>query len=67
MKPKLKPPGAKRLKLKCDIPLSNFGFKFNLRRYSMGAAKTRIIASCRQAIKANNIHSLFQIMNFGKE
>jgi len=24
-----------RLKLKCDEPLSNFAFKFNLRRYSM--------------------------------
>ena len=34
MKPKLKPPGTKRLKLKCDVLPSNFAFKFNLRRYT---------------------------------
>jgi hypothetical protein len=33
VKPKLKAPGTKRLKLKYDEPLSNFAFKFNLRRY----------------------------------
>ena len=37
MKPKLKPLGNKRLKLKRDEPLSNFGFNFNLRRCSEGA------------------------------
>ena len=36
MKPKLKPPGTKRLKLKCDILLSTFAFNFDLRRYMMG-------------------------------
>ena len=36
MKPKLKPPGTKRLKLEYDGLLSNFGFKFNLRRYTVG-------------------------------
>jgi len=34
IKPKLKPPGTKRLKLKYDELLSTFAFKFNLRRYS---------------------------------
>ena len=34
MKPKLTPPGSKRLKLKCDILLSHSAFKFNLRRYT---------------------------------
>jgi hypothetical protein len=34
IKPKLKPPGAKRLKLEYDGLVSNFGFKFSLRRYS---------------------------------
>jgi hypothetical protein len=30
------------LKLKCDEPLSDFAFKFNLRRYTMGiSANTR--------------------------
>jgi hypothetical protein len=32
IKPALKAPGTKRLKLKCDEQLSNFAFKFNLRR-----------------------------------
>jgi hypothetical protein len=32
----LKAPGSKRLTLKYDEPLSNFAFKFNLRRYIMG-------------------------------
>ena len=34
IKPTLKPTGTKRLKLKYDILLSNFAFKFNLRRYT---------------------------------
>jgi len=34
MKPKLKPPGTKRLKLKCHILLSKFAFKFNLGCYT---------------------------------
>jgi len=34
IKPKLKPPGTKRLKLAYDGLLSNFAFKFNLRRYT---------------------------------
>jgi len=34
MKPKLKPPRTKRLNLKHDGLLSNFGFKFNLRCYN---------------------------------
>ena len=34
IKPKLKPPGSKLLKLKCDVLPSNFAFKFNLRRYN---------------------------------
>ena len=34
IKPKLKPPGTKRLKLQCDIMLSTSAFKFNLRLYT---------------------------------
>jgi len=37
IKPKFKPPGNKRLKLKCDTLLSTSAFKFNLRRYSKAA------------------------------
>jgi hypothetical protein len=33
IKPKLKPPGAKRLKLECVVLVSTSAFKFNLRRY----------------------------------
>jgi hypothetical protein len=35
MKPKLKPPGNKRLKLKRDVLFSKFAFKFNLRHYNV--------------------------------
>jgi hypothetical protein len=35
MKPKLKPPGTKRLKLNCEIMFSISAFKYNLRRYVM--------------------------------
>jgi hypothetical protein len=38
IKPTLKPPITKRLKLECDILLSTFSFKFNLRRYNVATA-----------------------------
>ena len=41
IKPKLKPPGTKRLKLEYDGQLSNFGFKFNLRRYNLVVCSLR--------------------------
>jgi len=34
IKLKMNPPGTERLKLKYDDPLSNFAFRFNLRRYN---------------------------------
>jgi len=37
IKPKLKPPRTKRLKLECDELLSIFAFNFNLRRFMMGS------------------------------
>jgi hypothetical protein len=37
MKPTLKPPGTKRLKLKRDMLLSTSAFKFHLRRYIPGS------------------------------
>jgi len=39
MKPVLKPPGTKRLNLKCDKLHSTSAFKFNLRRYTEGGAE----------------------------
>jgi len=41
IKPTLKAPGNKRMKLKCDKLLSTSAFKFNLRRYSPGAPACR--------------------------
>ena len=40
IKPTLKAPGAKRLKLTCDILLSTSAFKFKLRRYFEDVAPT---------------------------
>ena len=37
MNPVLKAPGSMLLKLRCDGPLSNFAFNFNLRRYVKAA------------------------------
>ena len=42
IKPTLKAPGTKRLKPKCDEPLSNFAFNFNLRRYTTEFADTTL-------------------------
>jgi len=38
IRPRLKAPGSPHLKLKCGDLLSNFAFKFNLRRYSKEVA-----------------------------
>jgi hypothetical protein len=45
----LKAPGIKRLKLKRDVPLSNFAFKFNLRRYTSAAAPRRAVIQVSNA------------------
>jgi len=34
IKPKLKPPGTKRVKLESDVLLSNIAFKLHLRHYT---------------------------------
>ena len=41
MKPMLKAPGTKRLKLYYDEPPSYYAFKFNLRRYNRDAEEGR--------------------------
>jgi hypothetical protein len=43
IKPKLKPPETKRLKLTCDEPPSNFGFNFKLRPYTMVVTMEQIL------------------------
>ena len=40
IKPVLKAPGTILLKLRCDKPLSNIAFKFNLRRHTEGGQLT---------------------------
>ena len=44
MKPELKPPEIKRLKLKYDELLSTLAFNFNLRRYTKGFSDTVMFA-----------------------
>jgi hypothetical protein len=48
MKSKFKPPRSKRLKLRCGVPLSNFAFKFNLRRYNQERRKKRMLIKSKQ-------------------
>jgi len=55
IKPTLKAPGAKRLKLKHDEPLSNIAFSFNLRRYN---AVSSMRAAYRKPFVAFGMRSL---------
>jgi len=43
MKPKLKAPGTKRLKLKYDNLFSRVAFKINLRRYTAADHRGRVV------------------------
>jgi hypothetical protein len=54
MKPKLKPPGTERLKLKCDILLSTSAFKFNVRRCTKAdlSASIEMMKKISEAAKA---------------
>ena len=47
MKPTLKPPGSKRLKLEHEKQLSNFAFTFNLRRYTK--VRLTVVIDCGQS------------------
>jgi len=51
MKPTLKTPGTRRSKLKGDVLLSSFAFKFNLRRYTLASmeAPTLPVTACLAA------------------
>jgi hypothetical protein len=57
MTPNLKPPGTRRLQLKCDILLSTSAFKFNLRRYTK-EADTWVALGSRQFIESGFDQSL---------
>jgi len=43
----LKPPGTKHVKLKCDILISTFAFKFDLHRYTKVTAAGKDDASVK--------------------
>jgi hypothetical protein len=49
IKPTLKAPGTKRLKLDHDEPLSNFAFKINLRHYKERARVAVEVCNAAQA------------------
>jgi hypothetical protein len=55
MKPWLKAPGTKRLKLEYDVQLSNFAFKFDWRRYNTEGVPLTMEdeAECEETSKAN--------------
>ena len=55
VKPTLKAPGIKLLKLECDKPLSNFAFKFNLRRY-IKAIDREMLAFLSRYGKLRHLH-----------
>jgi hypothetical protein len=52
IKPASKAPGTKRLKPKYDDPLSNFAFKFNLRRYNEERLQKALNYFINQAVSA---------------
>jgi len=54
IKPKLKPPGIKRLKLNCDMLLSTSAFRINLRRYS---AVVRVGRDMNTQDVSNTVHA----------
>ena len=55
MKPTLKAPGAKRLKLKYDELLSNIALKFNLRRFTM-AVHVNVVPPFRRLVSLAGAH-----------
>jgi hypothetical protein len=58
MKPNLKPPGRKHLKLKCNILLSTSAFKFNLRRHNKEYQNAQLVEKIeRETAKARAVQS----------
>jgi len=55
IKPTLKAPGTKRLKLKCDDPLLSFGFNFNLRHCIVEQEPTLFSGSVHDNIAAGKV------------
>ena len=60
IKPRLKPPGSKRLKLNCDALLSTSAFKFTLRRYTMvleTGEELREVSDAVELVTGRGLHS----------
>ena len=55
MKPTLKAPGAKRLKLEPDKLLSKFAFNLNLRRYKTASARVLLGEAAFALVAANRV------------
>ena len=62
MKPTLKVPGTKRLKLYWDEPPSNFALKFNLCRYSMDEPRP----GRRDGVRGRGLHSSASLLNLSR-
>jgi len=54
IKPTLKAPGPKRLKIQCDILLSTSAFKFNLRRYTLAGSPAGASPLASPPVKRRN-------------
>jgi hypothetical protein len=48
------PAGVQRLKLRCDEPVRDFTFNFNLRRYEMAKLNPRLAAAAGLAVDATS-------------
>jgi len=58
IKPTLKPPRTKRLKLKYDELVSNFDFNFSLRRYSQAGAGAALLRRRNLALSTGDWQGL---------
>ena len=51
IKPQIKSAWFQRLRLKCDEPLSNVAFEFNLRRYTKAAMASSLPSAGRSRLR----------------
>ena len=58
IKPKLKPPGNKRLKLQYDAPPSKIAFNFNLHRYTSAVTTVMAVSVSGPATASSSVTNL---------